>query len=32
MTLAGIDPAQRARRVAQALKDYGLANRADHKA
>jgi putative ABC transport system ATP-binding protein len=31
MTLAGIDPAQRARRVAQALDDYGLANRADHR-
>ena len=31
MTLAGIAPPQRAERVAQALKDYGLANRADHK-
>ncbi len=31
MTLAGIAPQQRAQRVAQALKDYGLANRADHK-
>lgn len=31
MTLAGIDPAQRAVRVAQALKDYGLANRAGHR-
>ena len=31
MTLAGIAPAQRAERVTQALKDYGLANRADHK-
>jgi putative ABC transport system ATP-binding protein len=31
MTLAGIAPAQRAERVAQALKDYGLSNRADHK-
>ena len=31
MTLAGIDPAQRAQRVARALDDYGLANRADHR-
>ncbi len=31
MMLAGIAPAQRARRVAQALKDYGLVNRADHR-
>ena len=31
MTLAGIAPAQRAERVAQALKDYGLSNRAGHK-
>jgi len=31
MTLAGIDPAQRAQRVAQALTDYGLANRAGHR-
>ena len=31
MTLAGIDPAQRAVRVAQALSDYGLANRASHR-
>jgi putative ABC transport system ATP-binding protein len=31
MTLAGIDPAQRAKRVAQALADYGLANRAGHR-
>ncbi len=31
MTLAGIAPQQRAERVARALKDYGLANRADHK-
>ena len=31
MTLAGIDPAQRAQRVDQALKDYGLANRAGHR-
>ena len=31
MTLAGIDPAQRAARVAQALADYGLTNRADHR-
>ncbi|WP_301100308.1 ABC transporter ATP-binding protein [Propionivibrio sp.] len=31
MTLAGIDPARRAKRVDQALKDYGLANRASHR-
>ncbi|MBI2309021.1 MAG: ABC transporter ATP-binding protein [Rhodocyclales bacterium] len=31
MTLAGIPPAQRAERVAQALKDYGLADRASHR-
>ena len=31
MTLAGIDPAQRAARVAQALADYGLTNRAGHR-
>ena len=31
MTLAGIAPAERERRVAQALKDFGLAQRADHK-
>ena len=31
MTLAGIEPAQRARRVEQALKDYGLADRASHR-
>jgi putative ABC transport system ATP-binding protein len=31
MTLAGILPAERTRRVAQALKDYGLSNRADHR-
>jgi putative ABC transport system ATP-binding protein len=31
MTLAGIDPAQRAARVTRALKDYGLANRASHR-
>jgi putative ABC transport system ATP-binding protein len=31
MTLAGIAPALRAERVAQALKDYGLSNRADHR-
>ncbi len=31
MTLAGIDPAQRAQRVEQALKDYGLSNRAEHR-
>jgi len=31
MMLSGLDPAQRATRVAQALKDYGLENRADHR-
>ena len=31
MTLAGIEPAQRKRRVEQALKDYGLSNRAGHR-
>lgn len=31
MTLAGIEPAQRNQRVEQALKDYGLSNRADHR-
>ncbi len=31
MMLAGIGAAQRAKRVAQALKDYGLENRADHR-
>ena len=31
MTLAGIAPAERAARVAQALADYGLANRAGHR-
>ncbi|MFC5302335.1 ABC transporter ATP-binding protein [Azospira restricta] len=31
MTLAGIPPAERAARVAQALKDYGLADRAGHR-
>ena len=31
MMLAGIGAAQRATRVAQALKDYGLENRADHR-
>ena len=31
MTLAGIAPAERQRRVAQALKDFGLDQRADHK-
>ena len=31
MTLAGIEPAQRAKRVEQALKDYGLADRAGHR-
>jgi putative ABC transport system ATP-binding protein len=31
MTLAGIAPAERERRVAAALKDFGLDHRADHK-
>ena len=31
MTLAGIDPAARAQRVKQALKDYGLTDRAHHR-
>lgn len=31
MVLAGLAPAQRAIRVKQALKDYGLENRADHR-
>ena len=31
MTLAGIDPGERAARVDQALADYGLANRAGHR-
>ncbi|NJD25816.1 MAG: ABC transporter ATP-binding protein [Betaproteobacteria bacterium] len=31
MMLAGIAPAERARRVERALADFGLANRADHK-
>ena len=31
MVLAGLPPAQRATRVQQALKDYGLENRADHR-
>jgi putative ABC transport system ATP-binding protein len=31
MTLAGIAPAARKERVAQALKDFGLDNRAEHK-
>jgi putative ABC transport system ATP-binding protein len=31
MMLAGIAPAERATRVAQALKDYGLADRANHR-
>src|SRR5574343_1705729 len=31
MTLAGIPAAERKQRVAQALKDFGLDNRADHK-
>ena len=31
MTLAGIPPRERAGRVAQALRDFGLENRADHR-
>jgi putative ABC transport system ATP-binding protein len=31
LMLAGIEPAERARRVAKALEDFGLANRADHR-
>ncbi|MDQ5880624.1 MAG: putative transport system ATP-binding protein [Pseudomonadota bacterium] len=31
MTLAGIAPPEREARVAQALQDFGLANRADHR-
>jgi putative ABC transport system ATP-binding protein len=31
MTLAGIPPAERAERVAQAMQDYGLADRANHR-
>ena len=31
MTLAGIDPSQRAARVTRALADYGLTNRAGHR-
>jgi len=31
MILAGIAPAERKTRVAQALDDYGLTNRADHR-
>ena len=31
MVLAGLAPAQRAARVQQALKDYGLENRSDHR-
>ncbi|MEF8754584.1 MAG: ABC transporter ATP-binding protein [Accumulibacter sp.] len=31
MVLAGIPPAQRGERVRQALRDYGLENRADHR-
>ena len=31
MILAGIDPAQRRQRVERALKDYGLASRAEHR-
>ncbi|MHB1428089.1 MAG: ABC transporter ATP-binding protein [Rhodocyclaceae bacterium] len=31
LMLAGVDPAERARRVGKALEDFGLANRADHR-
>jgi putative ABC transport system ATP-binding protein len=31
LMLAGIDPAERTKRVARALQDFGLANRADHR-
>ena len=31
MVLAGLSPAERKRRVAKALQDYGLANRAEHR-
>ena len=31
MTLAGVNPAQRAERVAKALRDYGLEDRAKHR-
>lgn len=31
MTLAGIAPAERNKRVTQALADYGLTNRAHHR-
>lgn len=31
MTLAGVAPSERAKRVEQALKDYGLTNRAGHR-
>ena len=31
LMLAGIEPAERARRVGKALEDFGLANRADHR-
>jgi len=31
LMLAGIDPAERSSRVAKALADFGLANRADHR-
>ncbi|MEW6291821.1 MAG: ABC transporter ATP-binding protein [Pseudomonadota bacterium] len=31
LMLAGIDPAERRRRVGKALEDFGLANRADHR-
>jgi len=31
LMLAGVEPAERARRVGKALEDFGLANRADHR-
>jgi putative ABC transport system ATP-binding protein len=31
LMLAGVDPAERARRVGKALEDFGLAHRADHR-
>jgi putative ABC transport system ATP-binding protein len=31
LMLAGVEPAERARRVVKALDDFGLANRADHR-
>jgi putative ABC transport system ATP-binding protein len=31
LMLAGIEPAERSQRVAEALQDFGLANRADHR-